>query len=84
MPQLGLDFTYEGDILHQAAIHDQHKLLVDLLNTGGSGTVKSVDPKGRTPLHTAASHGSVECVKVLLKMGGILNFFIKFICIFCG
>ncbi|XP_066912686.1 leucine-rich repeat serine/threonine-protein kinase 1-like isoform X2 [Clytia hemisphaerica] len=70
---LGLVFNYEGELLHQAAIYDQHQLITDLLNVGGSGTVKSVDPEGRTPLHTAASHGSVRCVKALLERGADPN-----------
>lgn len=67
---LGMVFNYEGELIHQAAIYDQHQFMVDLLSAGGNGTIKSRDPDGRTPLHTAASHGSVECVKALLKRGG--------------
>jgi len=68
---LGLVYTYEGELLHQAAIYDQHQLIAELLQAGGNGSVKSVDTEGRTPLHTAASHGSVRCVKELLERGGI-------------
>lgn len=67
---IGLIFNYEGELLHGAAIYDQESLLNDLLNAGGSGSVNSRDNQGRTPLHTAASHGSVKCVKILLQRGG--------------
>ena len=71
---LGMVFTYEGELLHQAAIYDQDQFIVELLSAEGNGTVKSLDPEGRTPLHTAASHGSVKCIKALLKRGGTIRF----------
>lgn len=70
---IGLIFNYEGELLHGAAIYDQESLLNDLLNAGGSGSVNSRDNQGRTPLHTAASHGSVKCVKILLQRGADPN-----------
>ena len=76
--RLGVVYNYEGELLHGAAIYDQDQFLNDLLTTGENGTVDSVDKFGRTPLHTAAFHGSIKCVKVLLQKGGKIEVFICF------
>lgn len=73
---LGLVFNpdgYEGEILHSVAIYDQSDFLQELLDSGVQGCVKSTDNFGRTALHTAASHGSTNCVKLLLKRGADPN-----------
>ena len=73
--QLGVVSSFEGEVLHCAAIFDQDQFLNDLLMTGENGTVDSVDKFGRTPLHTAAFYGSIKCVKVLVQKGGKIEVF---------
>ena len=63
-------FVYQGELLHQAAIYDQTDLLKSLLEAGAQGDVNSRDPRGLTPLHTAALHNSVLCLEELLKWNG--------------
>ena len=72
--RLGVVYNFEGELLHCAAIYDQDQFLNDLLTTGENGTVDSVDKFGRTPLHTAAFHGSIKCVKILLQKGGKMKY----------
>ena len=68
---LGFTFNeYEGELLHSAAIYDQWTFLTQLLDAGVHGTVNSRDNRGLTPLHTAACHGSENCVRILLQREG--------------
>ncbi len=39
----------------------------------GGGIVNALDPCGRAPLHTAALHGSKDCVKALLSGGASVH-----------
>ena len=64
-------FVFQGELLHQAAIYDQRDLLKALLQAGVHGDANSPDPRGLTPLHTAALHDSVECLKELLEQKGM-------------
>lgn len=66
----GLFFEYHGELLHQASIFDQSDFLVQMLNTKINGDANSKDPQGRSPVHTAAQHGSKKCLKILLDAGG--------------
>lgn len=66
-------FTFLGDLLHQAAIFDQRELLKSLLQAGVHGGANSPDPRGLTPLHTAALHNSVGCLTELLEWEGMLK-----------
>lgn len=68
-------FVFQGELLHQAAIYDQLDLLKSLLQAGVHGEANSPDPNGLTPLHTAATHDSVQCLKELLVWKGIVFFF---------
>ena len=63
-------FVFQGELLHQAAIFDQRDLLKSLLQAGVHGEANSPDPRGLTPLHTAALHDSVHCLKELLDWKG--------------
>ena len=63
-------FVFQGELLHQAAIYDQLDLLKSLLQAGVHGEANSPDPNGLTPLHTAATHDSVQCLKELLVWKG--------------
>lgn len=63
-------FVFTGELLHQAAIYDQCDLLRSLLEAGVHGEANSRDPRGLTPLHTAALHDSVECLAELLEWNG--------------
>ena len=65
-------FVFQGELLHQAAIYDQLDLLKSLLQAGVHGEANSPDPNGLTPLHTAATHDSVQCLKELLVWKGTL------------
>lgn len=67
-------FVFQGELLHQAAIYDQRDLLKSLLQAGGHGEANSPDPRGLTPLHTAALHDSVQCLKELLDWKGTLMY----------
>ena len=69
-------FVFEGELLHQATIYDQRDFLKSLLQAGASGEANSPDPRGLTPLHTAALHDSVECLKELLECNGTANYII--------
>ena len=66
-------FVFQGELLHQAAIYDQLDLLKSLLQAGVHGEANSPDPNGLTPLHTAATHDSVQCLKELLVWKGTLT-----------
>ena len=66
-------FVFKGELLHQAAIYDQRDFLKSLLSAGGHGEANSPDPRGLTPLHTAALHNSVECLEELLNWNGMLT-----------
>lgn len=63
-------FVYEGELLHQVSIYDQDSVLAQLLKVKGNGDANSKDQRGRTPVHTAAQHGSEKCLKLLLDSGG--------------
>lgn len=63
-------FVFTGELLHQAAIYDRRDLLRSLLEAGFHGEANSRDPRGLTPLHTAALHDSVECLAELLEWNG--------------
>ena len=63
-------FVFAGELLHQASIYDQRDLLKSLLKAGVHGEANSQDPRGLTPLHTAALHDSVECLAELLEWEG--------------
>ena len=65
-------FGFQGELLHQAAIYDQRDLLKSLLQAGVHGDANSTDPRGLTPLHTAALHDSEQCLKELLDWKGSL------------
>ena len=66
-------FVFKGELLHQAAIYDQRDLLKSLLTAGVHGEANSLDPRGLTPLHTAALHDSVGCLVELLEWIGNLT-----------
>lgn len=66
-------FVFKGELLHQAAIYDQRDLLKSLLTAGVHGEANSLDPRGLTPLHTAALHDSVGCLVELLEWIEDLN-----------
>ncbi|XP_065648792.1 leucine-rich repeat serine/threonine-protein kinase 1 isoform X2 [Hydra vulgaris] len=70
---LGLVFSYEGEILHNLAVSNRVNELEREIIQGTNGDIKSVDKEGRTILHTAAKYGSVDCVKLLLKRGADPN-----------
>jgi ankyrin repeat protein len=59
-------FSYPGELLHQAAIFDQRDFLKSLLQSGVQGDANCSDPRGLTPVHTAALHDSTECLEELL------------------
>ena len=69
-------FVFQGELLHQAAIYDQRDLLKSLLQAGVHGEANSPDPRGLTPLHTAALHDSVQCLKELLDWEGTSSLFL--------
>lgn len=71
----GLIFTYEGELIHQAAIYDQVDFLLNVLSIPGTGDANSRDQRGRSPVHTAAQHGSEKCLKLLLENGGNFAYF---------
>ena len=66
----GLFFIHEGELLHQASIYDKDDFLMSLLSVRGNGDANSIDNIGRSPVHTAAQHGSEKCLKILLECGG--------------
>ncbi|XP_028415469.1 leucine-rich repeat serine/threonine-protein kinase 1-like isoform X2 [Dendronephthya gigantea] len=68
-----LFFVHEGEMLHQASIHDVDDLLLSLLTSKGNGDANSRDNYGRSAVHTAAQHGSEKCLKILLDYGGNPN-----------
>ena len=68
---MALYFVHEGELLHQASIYDKDEFLISLLSAKGNGDPNSKDKAGRSPVHTAAQHGSWKCLKVLLEQGGI-------------
>lgn len=55
-------------VLHAAAVAGSGTLLEFLLQNGASW--QHTDAQGRSPLHYALLHDSVDCAKQLLKKGG--------------
>ena len=67
-------YVFEGELIHQSAIYDQaHQLLQQLLTDRKNGDANSKDEKGRTPVHTAAQHGSERNLRLLLESGGTIE-----------
>ena len=73
----GLVFAYEGELLHQATIYDQRDFLHSLLQSGVQGNSNSQDPRGLSPVHTAALHDSFNCLEELLHWNGKLSFHLR-------
>ncbi|KAK9283567.1 hypothetical protein L1049_011815 [Liquidambar formosana] len=55
--------------IHVAAAFDQADELLRLMKEREGGPLDSRDKEGRTPLHLAASKGSVRCGRLLLEAG---------------
>ena len=62
------DFT--GQELIQAAIFDDVALLKCLLEGECINLINVTDQRGRTPVYTAVSNNSKQCLRVLLEHGG--------------
>ncbi|KAL5018104.1 hypothetical protein ScPMuIL_003826 [Solemya velum] len=64
---------WPGQTLHQAAIFDNSELLQSLLEGSHSAEINATDMCGRTPVYTAVSNNSVQCLRILLQHGADLN-----------
>ena len=58
-----------ADLPTNAAVPNVHSFMVGV----GGGIVNALDPCGRAPLHTAALHGSQDCVQILLSGGASVH-----------
>jgi ankyrin repeat protein len=56
--------------LHEACASGNAQLVVELLNNGAQ--IEQRDDQGLTPLHVAAHHGTLKCVRIVIQQGIIV------------
>ncbi|GMY08278.1 serine/threonine-protein phosphatase 6 regulatory ankyrin repeat subunit B-like [Fagus crenata] len=61
------------DELHVAVAFDQTDEILSLIKSRGYGSLDCRDKEGRTPLHLAASKGSIWCARLLVESGADMN-----------
>ena len=61
------------DELHVAVAFDQTDEILSLIKSRRYGSLDCRDKEGRTPLHLAASKGSIWCAKLLVESGADMN-----------
>lgn len=59
-----------GQTLHQFAMYNRSEALLDVLQGDERKNINAPDRLGRTPVFTAVSNNSIECLEILLHCGG--------------
>lgn len=65
--------SYDGSNVIHYAVKENRYDLIPFFHKKNKKLIHGYDNRGRTPLHIAAMTNSLDCFKVLLKMGAQLN-----------
>ena len=63
--------------LHEACVSGNEELVLELLDNGA--LIDQRDAQGMTPLHVAARHGTIKCIRMLCERGKKLLIRIDFL-----
>jgi len=66
------DDEWSGQTLHQFTMYERSDALLEVIQGEERRNIDAPDQLGRTPVFTAVSNNSINCLEILLQNGGEL------------